>query len=77
MITASTGAGYQLAEDGTIREARYAVPDHASDGTLDQHLLFEQLVEDQGLQFPRIIAFLVNDKLNFRMTIDHFTVQTA
>jgi hypothetical protein len=62
---------------GTIREARYRVPDYASDGTIDQHLLFEQLVEDQGVEFPRIITILVDDKLSFRMTIDRFTVQPA
>ncbi|MDG2532298.1 hypothetical protein P6144_01440 [Sphingomonas sp. HITSZ_GF] len=67
--------------NGRPISATYVVPDHASDGVIDQRIDFEGEVADQGITWPKRITLRLAKgapgQFNFRNTIDNFTVIRA
>lgn len=62
-------------EAGRPTGAHYAVPDYLRDGTIDQRATFEGAIADKGIAWPRVVTLFREDRLDFRLTIDTFSVE--
>lgn len=72
---------FALDKKGRPIEARYVVPAPSGAANLDQRIVFEEMIEDKGVGWPRRITILPAgakpDQFSFRITIDQFTVELA